>query len=108
MLGARLFTVKLVRCKLAITAAKPVIGCGTVIACENMEFLGKYELRERITSGPIEVFLSQELRSGLSRLVHVLESKENSGDLSSQEILKLIRRWAPEPPGIILEAGRDP
>ena len=73
-----------------------------------MEFLSKYELRERITSGPIEVFLSQELRTGLSRLVHVLEWKENSEDLSSQEILELIRRWAPEPPGIILEAGRDP
>ena len=73
-----------------------------------MEFLSKYELRERITSGPIEVFLSQELRTGLSRLVHVLEWKENAEDLSSQEILELIRRWAPEPPGIILEAGRDP
>ena len=73
-----------------------------------MEFLSKYELRERITSGPIEVFLSQELRTGLSRLVHVLEWTENSQDVTSPEILKLIRRWAPEPPGIILEAGRDP
>ena len=44
-----------------------------MIACETMEFLSKYELRERITSGPIEVFLLQELRTGLSRLVHVLE-----------------------------------
>jgi hypothetical protein len=73
-----------------------------------MEFLSKYELRERITSGPIEVFLSQELRTGLSRLVHVLEWTENSPDVTSPEILKLIRRWAPEPPGIILEVGRDP
>src|SRR6266849_10084463 len=73
-----------------------------------MEFLSKYELRERITSGPIEVFLSQELRTGLSRLVHVLEWKEDSEVVTSTEILALIRRWAPEPPGVILEAGRDP
>ena len=108
MLGARLFTVKLVQCKLAINDGESGDSYAAVIACETMEFLSKYELRERITSGPIEVFLSQELRTGLSRLVHVLEWTENSQDVTSPEILRLIRRWAPEPPGIILEAGRDP
>ncbi len=72
-----------------------------------MKLLSKYELRERITGLPVEVFLAQELRTGLSRLVHLVDWDKGTDEATSQEILKLICRWAPEPPGIILEVGRD-
>jgi hypothetical protein len=72
-----------------------------------MKLLSKYELRERITGLPVEVFLAQELRTGLSRLVHLVDWAKGADEATSQEILKLICRWAPEPPGIILEVGRD-
>ena len=72
-----------------------------------MKFLSKYQLRERITGRPVEVYLAQEVRSGLSRLVHVLEWKEDSEEVTSQKFLEQICRFAPQPPGIILEAGKD-
>ena len=72
-----------------------------------MKLLGKYQLRERITGLPVEVYLAQEFRSGLSRLVHVLDWKEDSEEATSQKILEQICRFAPQPPGIILEAGKD-
>jgi hypothetical protein len=71
-----------------------------------MRFLNKYEVQERITTGPISVFVAQETGSGLRRLVHILQCNEVAGDLSAQQVLQMLCRIGPEPPGVVLDAGR--
>ncbi len=71
-----------------------------------MRFLENYELQEPLASGPIELFVAEEVSTGLRRLVHIIECKGVSGELTTQRILQLMRRVAPELPGVVLEAGR--
>src|SRR5207249_519205 len=71
-----------------------------------MRFLDRYDLQEPITGGPIQVFVAQDITTGLRRLVHILECTEDSGALTANTVLQLLRRLAPAPPGEILEVGR--
>jgi len=71
-----------------------------------MRFLNKYDLLEPITAGPLKVYEALEPDTGLRRLVQVLEWKEVPADVSTLQVLEQFKQTAPDPPGIILDAGR--
>ena len=71
-----------------------------------MRFLNKYDLQEPITRGPVQVYEVAEPGSGLRRLIHITQWKEMPDEISTLQILEQFRQMAPDPPGIILDAGR--
>jgi hypothetical protein len=71
-----------------------------------MRFLNKYDLREPITGGPIKVYEASEFDTGLRRLVYILPWKEMPAEVSTLQVLEQFRQQGPDPPGIILDAGR--
>jgi len=71
-----------------------------------MRFLDKYDLQEPITAGPLKLYEALEPESGLRRLIQILEWKEAPAEVSTLQVLEQFRQAAPDPPGIILDAGR--
>ena len=71
-----------------------------------MRFLDKYDLQEPITGGPIKMYEALEPDTGLRRLIQILEWKEAPAEVSTLQVLEHFRQTAPDPPGIILDAGR--
>jgi hypothetical protein len=71
-----------------------------------MRFLDKYDLQEPITAGPLRLYEALEPESGLRRLIQILEWKEAPAEVSTLQVLEQFRQAAPDPPGIILDAGR--
>ncbi len=74
--------------------------------CRPMRFLNKYDLQEPITGGPVKVYEALEPETGLQRLIQILEWKEVPAEVSTLQVLEQFRHAAPDPPGIILDAGR--
>ena len=71
-----------------------------------MRFLDKFDLQDLVTAGPLKVYEALESQTGLRRLVQILEWKEVPVDVSTLQILEHFGQTAPEPPGIIVDAGR--
>ncbi len=71
-----------------------------------MRFLDKYDLQEPITAGPLKVYEASEADTGRRHLIQILEWKEVPAEVSTLQILERFSQTAPDPPGIILDAGR--
>jgi hypothetical protein len=72
-----------------------------------MKFGDKYELVNSVTVGPVETFVAKDIRRGESVLVHILECGEQKPNQPTvQWVMEAFRSIAPEPAGLVLEAGR--
>ena len=72
-----------------------------------MRSIGKYDLLEAIAGGDVEVFLAEEIRTRLRRLVCIIGWKDDPKPPSTRDILQAFRRLAPDPPGVIIDSGQD-
>ena len=72
-----------------------------------MRSIGKYDLLEAIAGGDVEVFLAEEIRTRLRRLVCIIGWKDDPKPPSTRDILQTFRRLAPDPPGVIIDSGQD-
>jgi hypothetical protein len=72
-----------------------------------MRSIGKYDLLEAIAGGDVAVFLAEEIRTRLRRLVCIIGWKDDPKPPSTRDILQAFRRLAPDPPGVIIDSGQD-
>ena len=70
-----------------------------------MRSIGKYDLLEAIAGGDVEVFLAEEIRTRLRRLVCVIRWKDDPKPHSTRDILQAFRQLAPDPPGVIIDSS---
>jgi hypothetical protein len=71
-----------------------------------MRFLNKYDLQEPTTAGPLKIYEASETETGRRLLIEILEWQEVPAEASTLHILERFSQAAPDPPGIILDAGR--
>lgn len=72
-----------------------------------MKFGEKYELLESLTTGGVETFVANDKIRGQRVLVHILHcDPQKPNQPTVQWVLDAFRRVAPEPAGLVLEAGR--
>ena len=72
-----------------------------------MNFADKYELFEALSSGAVETFVARDTTTGERVLLHIFECRERGSNIPSlQWVLQEFRRFAPGPPGLVIEAGR--
>jgi hypothetical protein len=72
-----------------------------------MKFADKYELFDAVTTGRLEAFLGRDVASGERVLVHIFEAPVKKADQPTvQWVLESFRAIAPEPPGLVIAAGR--
>jgi hypothetical protein len=72
-----------------------------------MKFGDHYELVQSVADGPVETFVAKDLRRGESVLVHILDCGEQKPNQPTvQWVMEAFRSNAPEPAGLVLEAGR--
>jgi len=72
-----------------------------------MKFGEKYELLESLTTGGVETFVANDKVRGERVLVHILHcDPQKPNQPTVQWVLEAFRRVAPEPAGLVLEAGR--
>ncbi len=72
-----------------------------------MKFGEKYELRESLTTGAVETFVANDKIRGQRVLVHILDcGLQQPNQPTVQWALDAFRHVAPEPAGLVLEAGR--
>src|SRR5579864_5978035 len=73
----------------------------------GMKFSEKYDLLESLTTGAVETFVANDKVRGERVLVHILECAPQKPDQTTAEwVLESFRRFAPEPPGPVLETGK--
>jgi len=71
-----------------------------------MKFAEKYELLESLTTGAVETFFANDKVRGERVLVHILRCDPRKPTQPTvQWVLEAFRRLAPEPTGLVLEAG---
>src|ERR1700734_3653 len=71
-----------------------------------MKFAEKYELLESLTTGAVETFFANDKVRGERVLVHNLRCDPRKPNQPTvQWVLEAFRRVAPEPTGLVLEAG---
>ena len=71
-----------------------------------MKFAEKYELLESLTTGAVETFFANDKVRGERVLVHILRCDPRKPNQPTvQWVLEAFRRVAPEPTGLVLEAG---
>ena len=71
-----------------------------------MKFAEKYELLESLTTGAVETFFANDRVRGERVLVHILRCDPRKPNQPTvQWVLEAFRRLAPEPTGLVLEAG---
>lgn len=71
-----------------------------------MKFAEKYELLESLTTGAVETFFANDKVRGERVLVHILRCDPRKPNQPTvQWVLEAFRRFAPEPAGLVLEAG---
>lgn len=71
-----------------------------------MKFAEKYELQESLTTGAVETFFANDKVRGERVLVHILRCDPRKPNQPTvQWVLEAFRRVAPEPVGLVLEAG---
>ena len=73
-----------------------------------MRSIGKYDLLEAIAGGDVEVFLAEEIRTRLRRLVCIIRWKDDPKPPSTRDILQAFRQLAPDPPGVPKNAFQPP
>jgi hypothetical protein len=72
-----------------------------------MKFGDKYELLDSLTTGSVETFVANDKVRGERVLVHILHcDPQRANQPTVQWVLDSFRRVAPEPAGLVLEAGR--
>lgn len=72
-----------------------------------MKFGDKYELLDSLTTGSVETFVANDKVRGERVLVHILHcDPQRPNQPTVQWVLDTFRRVAPEPAGLVLEAGR--
>ncbi len=72
-----------------------------------MKFADKYELSDAVTSGRLETFLGRDVGSGERVLVHIFDAPvKQPGQPTVMWVLESFRAIAPEPPGLVIAAGR--
>jgi hypothetical protein len=72
-----------------------------------MKFGEKYELLESLTTGSVETFVANDKVRGERVVVHILHGDpQKPNQPTVQWVLDSFRRVAPEPVGLVLEAGR--
>src|SRR5271166_1275201 len=72
-----------------------------------MKFGDKFELLESLTTGAVETFVANDKVRGERVLVHILHGEpQKPNQPTVQWVLDAFRRVAPEPVGLVLEAGR--
>ena len=72
-----------------------------------MKFGDKYELVKSVAAGPVETFVAKDIRRGELVLVHILEcGEQKTNQPTIQWVMEAFRGIAPEPAGVVLEAGR--
>src|ERR1700681_699952 len=72
-----------------------------------MKFGEKYELLDSLTTGGVETFVANDKIRGERVLVHILHcDPQRPNQPTVQWVLEAFRRVAPEPAGLVLEAGR--
>lgn len=72
-----------------------------------MKFGDKYELLDSLTTGSVETFVANDKLRGERVLVHILHcDPQRPNQPTVQWVLDTFRRVAPEPAGLVLEAGR--
>jgi hypothetical protein len=71
-----------------------------------MKFAEKYELLESLTTGAVETFFANDKVRGERVLVHILRCDPREPNQPTvQWVLEAFRRLAPDPAGLVLEAG---
>jgi len=71
-----------------------------------MKFAEKYDLQESLTTGAVETFFANDKVRGERVLVHILRCDPRKPNQPTvQWVLEAFRRVAPEPVGLVLEAG---
>jgi hypothetical protein len=72
-----------------------------------MKFTDKYELFDAITTGRLEAFMGRDGASGERVLVHIFDAPVKKPDQPTVLwALESFRAVAPEPPGLVIAAGR--
>ena len=72
-----------------------------------MKFTDKYELSEGVTTGRLETFRGRDVGSGAPVLVHIFDAPLKKADQPTVLwVLESFRTVAPEPPGLVISAGR--
>jgi hypothetical protein len=72
-----------------------------------MKFADKYELSEALTTGRLETFIGRDVGSGAPVLVHIFDAPPKKADQPTVLwALESFRAVAPEPPGLVISAGR--
>lgn len=72
-----------------------------------MKFGEKYELLESVTTGAVETFVANDKIRGHRVLVHILHcDPQKPNQPTVQWVLETFRKFAPEPAGLVLEAGK--
>jgi hypothetical protein len=72
-----------------------------------MKFGDHHELVQSVADGPVETFVAKDLRRSEPVLVHILDCGEQKPNQPTvQWVMEAFRSNAPEPAGVVLEAGR--
>jgi hypothetical protein len=72
-----------------------------------MKFADKYELSEALTTGRLETFVGRDVGSGAPVLVHIFDAPPKKADQPTVLwALESFRAVAPDPPGLVISAGR--
>jgi hypothetical protein len=72
-----------------------------------MKFADKYELSDAITTGRLETFVGRDVASGDRVLVYIFDAPVKKADQPTVLwALESFRAAAPEPPGLVIAAGR--
>jgi hypothetical protein len=72
-----------------------------------MKFADKYELFDAVTTGRIEAFMGRDVASGERVLVHIFDAPVKKPDQPTVLwVMESFRTVAPEPPGLVIAAGR--
>jgi hypothetical protein len=72
-----------------------------------MKFADKYELSDAITTGRLETFVGRDVGSGERVLVYIFDAPVKKADQPTVLwALESFRAVAPEPPGVVIAAGK--
>ena len=73
-----------------------------------MKLTDRYKFLEPVAGGKVSTFLARDSSSGKRVLVHIFKSQPlGTGQPSALSVLEMFRRLAPNPPGLVLQAGTD-
>ena len=72
-----------------------------------MQFAGKYELSDEVTTGRVETFVGRDVANGERVLVYIFDAPpKKPGQPTVQWVLESFRAVAPDPPGLVVATGK--